>query len=182
VTNSSQRSQEFLRPYWHCHAAGPNREASDTAMATQDALAATSNLPGSQSTAAVLGAGAGMPPQLAGYQRWPAASLAGCLHRFVRQEALEPSERMQCARYHFCAGAGSDCLGSLWFVVAGGFWRGAHCCKACSLGMLQLQTTSCLNIQIGETPSAFLEIPRSSTCSPPAPLSAAAAGASLGML
>ncbi len=90
--------------------AGQNREASDTVTATQDALAAAGNLPGSQSITAVAagaafgaggsGSGSGsMHPQLAGYQRWPAASLVGCLHRFVRQEALEPSERMQCSRW-----------------------------------------------------------------------------------
>ena len=101
-----------MEPCLGAAAAGAQPEASDTAMASQDALAANSNLPGSQTTEALAanGTAAGgpagvaprspgsLPPQLAGYQRWPAASLLGCLHRFVRREDLEPCERLQCSR------------------------------------------------------------------------------------
>ncbi|KAL4420926.1 hypothetical protein ABPG77_001409 [Micractinium sp. CCAP 211/92] len=78
-------------------------DASGLSMATgtamQDSQAATSNLPGSQAAAAAAGAAAAaLPSQLAGYYRWPGASLLGCLNRFTRAEQLGQSEKWVCDR------------------------------------------------------------------------------------
>ncbi|KAL4452770.1 hypothetical protein ABPG75_008432 [Micractinium tetrahymenae] len=68
--------------------------------AVQDALAAATNLPGSQDAAAAAAgaAAAALPPQLAGFYRWPGASLLGCLNRFTRAEQLGASEKWVCDR------------------------------------------------------------------------------------
>ena len=69
-------------------------------QAQQDALAAATNLPGSQDLApgAEAAAVAALPPQLAGYYRWPGASLLGCLNRFTHAEQLGRGERWTCER------------------------------------------------------------------------------------
>ena len=66
----------------------------------QDALAAATNLPGTQDAAAAAAgaAAAALPPQLAGYYRWPGASLLGCLNRFTHAEQLGAGERWTCER------------------------------------------------------------------------------------
>lgn len=62
-----------------------------------DAIGASSNLPGAEQGPHGHSKAATLPPQLAGYQRWPAASLLGCLHRFVRKEELGTAA-VKCAR------------------------------------------------------------------------------------
>ena len=66
----------------------------------QDALAAATNVPGTQDAAAAAAgaAAAALPPQLAGYYRWPGASLLGCLNRFTHAEQLGAGERWTCER------------------------------------------------------------------------------------
>ena len=68
--------------------------------AQQDALAAATNVPGTQGAAAAAAgaAAATLPPQLAGYYRWPGASLLGCLNRFTHAEQLGAGERWTCER------------------------------------------------------------------------------------
>ncbi|PSC74502.1 ubiquitin carboxyl-terminal hydrolase 22 [Micractinium conductrix] len=77
----------------------PDASGLSTAAATavQDSLAAATNLPGTQdTTAAAAAAVAALPPELAGYYRWPGASLLGCLSRFTHAEQLGTGEKWAC--------------------------------------------------------------------------------------
>ena len=49
-------------------------------------------------------------PQLAGYYKWPGASLLGCLRRFVREETLGDNERWRCEQ---CASDGAHAVKQL---------------------------------------------------------------------
>ena len=82
----------------------PDASGLSTAAATavQDSLAAATNLPGTQdTTAAAAAAVAALPPELAGYYRWPGASLLGCLSRFTHAEQLGTGEKWACERWVF---------------------------------------------------------------------------------
>lgn len=81
-------------------ASGVSTACATAGTAMQDSLAAASNVPGSQEAAAAAAgvATAALPPQLAGYYRWPGASLLGCLNRFTRAEQLGSGEKWVCDR------------------------------------------------------------------------------------
>jgi hypothetical protein len=66
--------------------------AAEVAAWQQTAPGAASNLLGT-SVAAAAGK---LPPQLAGYYRWPGASLLGCLNRFTKVEELGQGETRVC--------------------------------------------------------------------------------------
>ncbi len=89
----------------------------------QDALAAATNVPGTQDAAgaAAGAAAAALPPQLAGYYRWPGASLLGCLNRFTHAEQLGAGERWTCER---CGPGGRGGVG----------WCDRGCCT-CQVGL-----------------------------------------------
>ncbi|KAI3432768.1 hypothetical protein D9Q98_004308 [Chlorella vulgaris] len=73
--------------------AAAKRQKTATAAPARGAAAAAA----AACTSAPAAAGQ-LPPELAGYYRWPGASLLGCLNRFTREERLGVGEKWTCSK------------------------------------------------------------------------------------